>query len=167
VLAAQDKGLRRVAAQPMEFQVKGELAEARKSRDPGTSKLLLKALQDQVRRASELDSAGRARLKAQVGSAIQSAARAEVTQREIQARSEAVQSSQSSIKRLIIESEHQTVTEQQLVERYCQLRIGDCPDAIPMSKTQDHSWFAYLHVTDTASLYDDLAVHLDHKRRVG
>jgi len=34
----------------------------------------------------------------------------------------------------------------------CQLRIGDCPDAIPMSKTQDHSWFAYRHVTDTASL---------------
>jgi len=53
-----------------------------------------------------------------VGSAIQSAARAEVTQREIQARSEAVQSSQSSIKRLIVESEHQTATVQQLVERY-------------------------------------------------
>ena len=53
-----------------------------------------------------------------MGSAIQSAARAEVTQREIQARSEAVQSSQSSIKRLIVESEHQTATVQQLVERY-------------------------------------------------
>jgi len=28
----------------------------------------------------------------------------------------------------------------------CKLRLGDCPDATPMSKTQDHSWFAYLHV---------------------
>ena len=35
----------------------------------------------------------------------------------------------------------------------CQLRLGDCPDAVPMSKTQDHSWFAYLHVRDASGLY--------------
>ena len=35
----------------------------------------------------------------------------------------------------------------------CQLRLGDCPDAVPMSKTLDHSWFAYLHVQDAAGLY--------------
>lgn len=35
----------------------------------------------------------------------------------------------------------------------CRLRLGDCPDAVPMSKTQDHSWFAYLHVSDAAELY--------------
>ena len=43
----------------------------------------------------------------------------------------------------------------------CKLRLGHCPDAIPMSKTQDHSWFAYLHVRDAAGLYDELI-----KRRV-
>ncbi len=35
----------------------------------------------------------------------------------------------------------------------CKLRLGECPDAIPMSKAQDHSWFAYLHVSDAAGLY--------------
>ena len=35
----------------------------------------------------------------------------------------------------------------------CRLRIGDCPEATPMSKTQDHSWFAYLHVDDARTLY--------------
>jgi catechol 2,3-dioxygenase-like lactoylglutathione lyase family enzyme len=38
----------------------------------------------------------------------------------------------------------------------CWLRIGDCPDAVPMSKAQDHSWFAYLHVTDAAGLFRSL-----------
>lgn len=38
----------------------------------------------------------------------------------------------------------------------CRLRLGDCPDAIPMSKTQDHSWFAYLHVDDAAALYEEI-----------
>lgn len=35
----------------------------------------------------------------------------------------------------------------------CQLRLGHCPDAKPMSSCQDHSWFAYLHVSDIAGLY--------------
>jgi len=38
----------------------------------------------------------------------------------------------------------------------CRLRLGDCPDAVPMSECQDHSWFAYLHVTDAKVLFDDL-----------
>lgn len=38
----------------------------------------------------------------------------------------------------------------------CHLRLGDCPDAVPMSKTQDHSWFAYLHVQDAAGLFQEL-----------
>lgn len=36
----------------------------------------------------------------------------------------------------------------------CNLRIGDCPGIKPMSECQDHSWFAYLHVDDAKSLYD-------------
>ena len=35
----------------------------------------------------------------------------------------------------------------------CKLRLGDCPDALPMSTNQDHSWFAYLHVRDASGLY--------------
>lgn len=35
----------------------------------------------------------------------------------------------------------------------CKLRIGHCPEAIPMSQTPDHSWFAYLHVEGAANLY--------------
>ena len=38
----------------------------------------------------------------------------------------------------------------------CRLRLGDCPDATPMSEHQDHSWFAYLHVTDAKGLFDEL-----------
>ena len=38
----------------------------------------------------------------------------------------------------------------------CRLRIGHCPDAEPMSKSPDHSWFAYLHVADAAGLYREL-----------
>jgi catechol 2,3-dioxygenase-like lactoylglutathione lyase family enzyme len=39
----------------------------------------------------------------------------------------------------------------------CRLRIGDCPGIAPMSalQNQDHSWFAYLHVTDAQQLYAD------------
>ena len=37
----------------------------------------------------------------------------------------------------------------------CQLRIGDCPDAQPISTCQDHSWFAYLHVHEAAALYQE------------
>ncbi len=37
----------------------------------------------------------------------------------------------------------------------CRIRIGDCPDAAPMLKSQDHSWFAYLHVRDAAGLYQE------------
>jgi predicted enzyme related to lactoylglutathione lyase len=36
----------------------------------------------------------------------------------------------------------------------CKLRIGHCPDALPMSQAQDHSWFAYLQVRDASDLYD-------------
>jgi catechol 2,3-dioxygenase-like lactoylglutathione lyase family enzyme len=35
----------------------------------------------------------------------------------------------------------------------CRLRLGHCPDAVPMSRVPDHSWFAYLHVRDAAELY--------------
>lgn len=35
----------------------------------------------------------------------------------------------------------------------CRLRIGHCPDAAPMWKAQDHSWFAYLHVSDASALH--------------
>ena len=38
----------------------------------------------------------------------------------------------------------------------CHLRLGHCPEAVPMSKTQDHSWFAYLHVQDAAGLYQEI-----------
>ena len=38
----------------------------------------------------------------------------------------------------------------------CRLRMGDCPDAQPMSRCQDHSWFAYLHVHDAKTLYREL-----------
>jgi catechol 2,3-dioxygenase-like lactoylglutathione lyase family enzyme len=37
----------------------------------------------------------------------------------------------------------------------CRLRLGHCPDAVPMWKAPDHSWFAYLHVQDAASLYKE------------
>lgn len=38
----------------------------------------------------------------------------------------------------------------------CKLRLGHCPDAVPMSKTPDHSWFAYLRVRDCAGLYAEV-----------
>jgi catechol 2,3-dioxygenase-like lactoylglutathione lyase family enzyme len=41
----------------------------------------------------------------------------------------------------------------------CQLRLGDCPEAVPMSACPDHSWFAYLHVTDAAGLYRETVAH--------
>jgi catechol 2,3-dioxygenase-like lactoylglutathione lyase family enzyme len=37
----------------------------------------------------------------------------------------------------------------------CKLRLGHCADAKPMSKCQDHSWFAYLHVRDATGLYEE------------
>ncbi len=37
----------------------------------------------------------------------------------------------------------------------CKLRLGHCPDAMPMSDAPDHSWFAYLHVRDALSLYNE------------
>jgi predicted enzyme related to lactoylglutathione lyase len=39
----------------------------------------------------------------------------------------------------------------------CKLRLGHCPAAVPMSKTQDHSWFAYLHVQNASELYQEIA----------
>ncbi len=41
----------------------------------------------------------------------------------------------------------------------CQLRLGHCPDAQPMAGCPDHSWFAYLHVDDAASLYAECVAH--------
>jgi catechol 2,3-dioxygenase-like lactoylglutathione lyase family enzyme len=38
----------------------------------------------------------------------------------------------------------------------CKLRIGHCPDAQPISRCQDHSWFAYLHVRDVSGFYQDV-----------
>ncbi len=34
----------------------------------------------------------------------------------------------------------------------CKLRLGHCPDAVPMADAPDHSWFAYLHVRDAAAM---------------
>ena len=48
----------------------------------------------------------------------------------------------------------------------CRLRLGDCPEAVPMSKNQDHSWFAYLHVRDASGLYAEIVkngVEIWHK----
>lgn len=41
----------------------------------------------------------------------------------------------------------------------CHLRLGDCPEAIPMSQTPDHSWFAYLHVQDASGLYEEIVTN--------
>jgi catechol 2,3-dioxygenase-like lactoylglutathione lyase family enzyme len=38
----------------------------------------------------------------------------------------------------------------------CRLRLGDCPGIRPMTDAPDHSWFAYLHVSDARGLYDEL-----------
>jgi len=38
----------------------------------------------------------------------------------------------------------------------CKLRLGHCPEAVPMSSVQDHSWFAYLHVGDASGLYQEI-----------
>jgi predicted enzyme related to lactoylglutathione lyase len=38
----------------------------------------------------------------------------------------------------------------------CKLRIGHCPDALPMTKSPDHSWFAYLHVHDAKDMYNKI-----------
>ena len=35
----------------------------------------------------------------------------------------------------------------------CEIRLGHCPDAVPMAACGDHSWFAYFHVSDAAGLY--------------
>ena len=117
-LLAEDEGLRRVKAQQLEAHVKSELSEARKSRDPSSTKISLKALQDQIRRSPDLDASGRTRLDSQIASAIQSSARAEVNLKEQVSRTESVQSSQSASKRLLGETERRNSTVQQLVERY-------------------------------------------------
>ena len=38
----------------------------------------------------------------------------------------------------------------------CRLRLGDCPGITPISDCPDHSWFAYLHVSNSATLYREL-----------
>ena len=117
-LLAADGELRRVAESQMEAQVKHELALARNSRDPSATKISLKALQDQIRRATELDSKGRTRLDSSVASAIQVAARAEQSLKDYLAQRESIQSSQAASKRLISESERRNSTVKQLVERF-------------------------------------------------
>lgn len=37
----------------------------------------------------------------------------------------------------------------------CKLRLGHCPESVPISEVPDHSWFAYLHVRDAAGLYSE------------
>ena len=118
VLLAEDEGMRRVAAQHLEAQVWSELARARKSRDPSATKLSLKVLQDQIRRATELDASSRNHLESQVSTAIHAAALFEVNLKEQLSRAEAVQSSQSASKQLIAETQRRSATVQQLVERY-------------------------------------------------
>lgn len=39
----------------------------------------------------------------------------------------------------------------------CTLRLGHCPEAIPISQAQDHSWFAYLEVANASGLFEELA----------
>ena len=36
------------------------------------------------------------------------------------------------------------------------LRLGHCPDALPISRCADHPWFAYLHVRDITGLYEEV-----------
>lgn len=38
----------------------------------------------------------------------------------------------------------------------CQMRLGHCPDAVPMSQCPDHGWFAYLVVSDATSYYNEV-----------
>lgn len=117
-LLAENENLRRVAAQQMSAQVNAELERARRSNDPSGSKMVLKALLEQIRRAPELDPASRVRLESRVAGAIQSAAKAEATARELASRDEAVRSSASASKRLLAERERRSQTIQQLVERF-------------------------------------------------
>ncbi len=37
----------------------------------------------------------------------------------------------------------------------CKLRLGHCPDAVPISEAPDHSWFAYLHLQNAQSFYQE------------
>jgi catechol 2,3-dioxygenase-like lactoylglutathione lyase family enzyme len=48
------------------------------------------------------------------------------------------------------------------------LRLGHCPDAMPMSEARDHSWFAYLHITDARAFYETVVsngVEIWHRMR--
>jgi catechol 2,3-dioxygenase-like lactoylglutathione lyase family enzyme len=38
----------------------------------------------------------------------------------------------------------------------CRIMAGECPDSIPPSQLGDHSYFAYLQVTDIDSLHDSV-----------
>ena len=35
----------------------------------------------------------------------------------------------------------------------CELRLGHCPDIVPIAQCDEHAWFASLQVTDAAALY--------------
>ena len=48
----------------------------------------------------------------------------------------------------------------------CKLRLGHCPDVRPMLDVPDHSWFAYLHITDAMKMYQEIVkngVEIWHK----
>ncbi len=117
-LLAAEEASRLVAKQQMEAQVTNIVRLANSSGDPSTTKVSLKALQDRIRRATELDADTRTRLDSRVGSAIEVAARAEQNLKERLASREGIQSNQAASKRLIAETERRNATVQQLVERF-------------------------------------------------
>ncbi len=117
-LLAAEEASRHVAEQQLEAHVKNIVRLASASRDPSATKASLKALQDRIRRATELNAATRTRLDSRVGSAIEVAARAEQSLKEHLANREGIQSSQAAAKRLISETERRNATVQQLVERF-------------------------------------------------
>ncbi len=114
----ENEELRSAAAQQLESQVNRAIESAQNNLAPAQSKLALKAIQDQIRRARELAPESRSRIESRLSIAIQAAARSEANRNELAAKSEAVQASQAASKRLISETARRESTVQQLVERY-------------------------------------------------
>ena len=110
--------LRKVAAQQLESEVNRAIESASHSSAPARSKIVLKSIQDQIRRARELDSDCRNRIESRLSKAIQAAARSEANRNEQVAKGEAVQANHTASKRLISETERRESTVLQLVERY-------------------------------------------------
>lgn len=42
------------------------------------------------------------------------------------------------------------------VREECEIMAGECPDALPPTKLGDHSYFAYLVVSDAATYFDSV-----------